>query len=170
MKCHLEAIGLLSQASSLSRRQGRLFIFTSCQCILKFKGRWQTENLIFKNQPLSQSPNSQNRKEAGQECVKNTMSLLTPTGLVHEKVHPEILQLVWIFEACVEMVDFIFVILCLALFTSRVYIFPYISCRSRLSCSWLRDSSLPVLYCKIQGWMRRLIRCAYVLDSVLATS
>lgn len=54
------------------------------------------------------------------------MSLLTPTGLVHEKVHLEILQLVWIFEAYAEMVDFIFVVLYLAWFTSGVYIFPYI--------------------------------------------
>lgn len=50
------------------------------------------------------------------------MSLLTPTGLVHEKVHPEILQFIWIFEAYVAMVGFIFVILHFALFTSRAYI------------------------------------------------
>lgn len=70
------------------------------------------------------------------------MSLLTPTGLVHEKVHPEILQLIWIFEAYVEMVDFIFVILHLALFTSRAYIFPYIQVVDHTClCSSLRESS-----------------------------
>lgn len=56
------------------------------------------------------------RKEAGQEHSNNAIFLWTVTGLVHEKAHPEILQLTWIYETYMETVGFIFVILVLALF------------------------------------------------------
>lgn len=59
--------------------------------------------------------------------------LWTLIGLVHEKAHPEILQLTWIHEAYMEIVSFIFVIFGSCFVLAADYVFSHRqSCRSRL--------------------------------------